>query len=136
MNTLSPPPIEFAISTVIAKINEWKCNKIFLSTEDKNIVQIFKQAFRDFCVTIEREYINYNPAIPNTLTRIDRPNDHFLQAKEYLTEMILLTTCNSVVMTRCSGACAVMMLANNFENVYVFNLGRYDIIGLDLEDIT
>lgn len=126
-----PPPIEFSVSIVIEKLQEWKCNKIFLATEDKNIVQIFKNIFGDSCVTVDREYIDYNPEIPNTLTRINRPNDHFLQGKEYLTEMMLLTTCTSFVATRCSGSCGVMMMTDDFENVYAFNLGKYGLIGLD-----
>lgn len=126
-----PPPIEFAVSTVIAKLQDWKCNKIFFSTEDKNNLQIFKNVFKDLCVTIDREYIDYTPGNIAPHSRINRPNDHFLQGKEYLTEMIILTTCTSLVTSRCSGACSVMMLSENFENVYAFNLGRYGVIGFD-----
>jgi len=125
------PPTEFALSTVVTKLQEWKCNKIFLSTEDKNIVQIFKQIFGDLCVTIDRKYIDYTPGGITPNMRIDRPNDHFLQGKEYLTEIVLLTTCNSLILTRCSGTTGVMMLSKKFENVYAFNLGRYGVIGLD-----
>ena len=126
-----PPPIEFALSTVVAKLQEWRCNKIFLATEDKEIVSVFKNVFRDFCVIIDKDYINHKPGNFVSATRIDRPNDHFLQGKEYLTEMMLLTMCNSFVTARCSGATGVMMLSNMFENVYAFNLGRYGVIGLD-----
>ncbi|MBR4383882.1 MAG: hypothetical protein IKP64_10035, partial [Selenomonadaceae bacterium] len=56
-----PPPIEFAASMVVVKLREWKCNKIFLATEDKNILQIFKNFFGDLCVTFDREYIDYIP---------------------------------------------------------------------------
>ena len=31
------PPIEYALTKVVEKFNEWHCNKIFLATEDKNI---------------------------------------------------------------------------------------------------
>ena len=129
--TLSPPPLELAVSTVIAKLNEWDCNKIFLATEDKNIVQNFKEIFGDFCVTFDREYVDFNPGQAVGIVRIDRENDYFLQGKEYLMEMAILSMCNSFVTARCSGSVGVMILAEDFENVFAFNLGRYGVIGLD-----
>lgn len=132
MASYPPPSIEFAISTVTVKLQEWKCNKIFLATEDKNIVRDFKNIFKDLCVTFDREYVDYNkPGEAISLVRIDRPNDHFLQGKDYLTQMVLLTTCNSFVAARCSGSVAVMMMADKFEHTYFFNLGRYGVISLD-----
>lgn len=77
-----PPPNEFAVKVIVEKIRDWKCNKIFLATEDKAIIQFFKDTFGDgfgdFCKVI-----------------------------------------------------GVMMLANNFENVYAFNLGRYGVKPVD-----
>ena len=116
---------------MIEKINEWKCNKIFLATEDKTIVQIFKQVFRDFCVTFDKVFLDYNPQEYVSVQRIDRPNDHFLQGKEYLTEMILLSTCNSFVATQCNGTFFAVLAADKFEHTYIFNLGKYGVIGLD-----
>ena len=126
-----PPPLEFAASTVVDKLQEWQCNKIFLATEDKSIVQSFKSVFGDFCTTFDREYIDYKPGQWVGRMHIDRPNDHFIQGKDYLTQMVLLSTCNSFVAARCSGSVGVMMLADKFEHTYFFNLGRYGVISLD-----
>lgn len=113
-------------------MEEWKCNKLFLATEDKSIVQVFKQVFGDLCVTFDRKYVDYNKlGEAVSLVRIDRPNDHFIQGKDYLTQMVLLTMCNSFVSARTSGTVGVMMLADKFEHTYFFNLGRYGVIGLD-----
>lgn len=65
---------------VVEKIREWKCNKIFLATEDKKIVQAFKQVFGKLCVTFDREYVNYQPGQAVGAVRIDRPNDRLLDA--------------------------------------------------------
>ena len=126
-----PPPTEFAASIVVEKLLKWRCNKIFLATEDKNIVQLFKQVFRDLCVTLDREYVDYKPEEWISVQRIDRPNDYFLRGKEYLTDMILLSMCNSLVAARCGGSYATVMMAENFEHTYFFNLGRYGLISLD-----
>ena len=125
------PPVEFAVSTVIHKMDEWNCNKIFLATEDKSIVKIFKNVFEKFCVTFDHEYVNYSEPKAITNCRIDRENDRFLQGKEYLIELVLLSTCNSFIAARCSGSVGVMMLADKFEHTYIFNLGKYGVIGLD-----
>ena len=126
-----PPPVEFAASTVVVKLREWQCNKIFLATEDKNILQVFKNVFKNLCVTIDREYVNYDPQKFLYQCQIDRANDNFLQGKDYLTQIVLLSMCNSFVAARCSGSVGVMMLAESFEHTYFFNLGRYGVISLD-----
>ena len=130
-----PPPPEHVIDVIIEKIRAWKCNKIFLATEDKNFVQFFKDTFGDgfgtFCVTTDREYIDYNPKLFATVTRINRENDHYLQGKEYLTQLVILSKCTSLIASRCSGTCGLMMLAENFENVHAFNLGLYGVRPVD-----
>ena len=109
----------------------WHCNKLFLATEDKKIVAIFKDIFGDLCVTLDREYVDYEQGKHISLMHIDRPDDYFLQGKDYLTQMVLLTMCNSFVAARCSGSVSVMMMADKFEHTYFFNLGRYGMISLD-----
>ena len=126
-----PPPVEFAASVVVAKLQEWKCNKVFLATEDKFIVQAFKNIFGELCVTFDREYVDYIPGKRLGSYGIDRPNDHYIQGKDYLTQMVLLSTCNSFVAARCSGSVGVMMLTDKFEHTYFFNLGRFGVISLD-----
>lgn len=122
--------MEFAASVVVEKLREWQCNKIFLATEDKTIVQIFKQVFGKLCVTFDREYVDYKPGQAVGLVRIDRPNDHFQQGKDYLTQMVLASMCNSFVAARCGGSYATVMMTDNFEHTYFFNLGRYGVISL------
>ena len=111
----------------------WHCNKIFLATEDKTIVTTFKQILGDLCIVFDREYVNYNPQTDKSvaMSRIDRENDYFLQGKDYLTQMVLLSTCDSFIAARCGGSVGVMMMADRFEHTYFFNLGRYGVISLD-----
>ena len=128
-----PPPVEFAESTVNAKLKEWKCHKIFLATEDKRIIDPFQSTFGERCVILDRVYVDYNSLKDRfvSVCRIDRENDHFLQGKDYLTQMVLITMCNSLVAARCSGTTTVMMMQENFEHTHFFNLGRYKSITLD-----
>ena len=126
-----PPPPEYATNTVLSRMKEWNCNKIFLATEDRSLVEIFKNVFGDACVTINREYVDYDPQkdvlwLPRL--SIEREDDNFLQGKEYLTEVMLFSMCNSLVFSGCNGALGALILASdNVENSYFFNLGRYGI---------
>lgn len=118
------------------KLRAWKCNKIFLATEDDSIVQFFKDTFVDgfgeFFVILDREYIDYKLGQQKIAAiRINREDDYFLQGKEYLTEMVLLSLCHSFVTARCSGSTGVMMLAEHFENTFAFNLGQYGVKPVD-----
>lgn len=130
-----PPPQEYARDVILEKIRTWKCNKIFLSTEDKTIVQFFKETFGDgfgtFCVTIDREYPDYKPGQFINDARAPRENDRYLNTKEYLTEMIILSKCTSFVTSMCSGATGVIVLSAGFENVYAFNLGNWGVVPVD-----
>ncbi len=126
-----PPPMEFALSTIIAALQDWKCNKIFLATEDKNILKTVKNVFENLCLTYDREYIDYVPGRRLGCYGLDRANDHFLQGKDYLIQMVLLSMCNSFIAARCSGATGVMLMADKFEHTYFFNLGKYNMISFE-----
>ena len=114
-------------------MQKWRCNKIFLATEDKNFVQPFKEIFGDACVMIEREYIDYDSAPKTNIPKLHtaRENDYFLRTKEYITELAILSKCNSFIAASCNGTISVMMMAENFENTYFFNLGKYGVVSLD-----
>lgn len=122
------PPIEYALTKVIEKLNEWHCNKIFLATEDKTFVHIFKNVFGDICVTLEKEFVQYDIKKWVSECHSSRENDYFLRGKEYLSDMLMLSICNCFVCGITSGSVGVMMMSD-FENVHAFNFGKYGQIG-------
>ena len=88
---------------------------------------MFGDGFGTFCVTIDREYPDYTPGKFINYCGTNRENDRLLNVKEYLTEIVILSTCNAYVASKCSGAMAVMTMQNNFEHTYIFDLGRYGV---------
>ncbi len=122
-----PPLPEFAASIADLKLREWNCNKIFLATEDKSFVQIFKKFFGEKCVTFDREYVDYKPGEKISLVRIGRENDYFQQGKDYVTQIVILSMCNSLVAARCGGSLCALIMSDHFENTYFFDLGRYGV---------
>ena len=108
-------------------MKEWKCDKLFLATEDKNILKMFQESFGDYLLTFDKEFVDYKPGTVVGKNRIEREDDYFLSGKDYLIEMMLLSKCNSFVATVGAGNTCVMFLAENFDNVHVFNLGLYGV---------
>lgn len=123
------PPIEYALTKVIEKLNEWHLNKIFLATEDKTFVQIFKNVFGEICVTLEKEFVKYDINKWVSECHSSRDNDYYLRGKEYLADILMLSMCNCFVCGITSGSVGVMMMSD-FENVHAFNFGKYGRIGL------
>ncbi|MBR1580062.1 MAG: hypothetical protein IJ668_06155 [Selenomonadaceae bacterium] len=121
------PPVEAVIDTARKLLEQWKCNKIFLATEDFNIVNRFKEAFKDKCIVTDRQYIKYDGRAHLGFYHINRENDYFLLGKEYLTQMVILSKCNCLLTSMCSGAAGMMMMADGFEQAVVFDLGKYGV---------
>lgn len=132
-NHFIQPQPEYAAAHVADKLKKWNCNKIFLATEDVTIARGFKNFFGDICIMTNRDYVNYDyqTAAPIGWYHTKRENDYFLRGKDYLTDMGILSKCNSFITGRTCGSMGVMMLAENFENVMAFNLGRYGVATLD-----
>ena len=120
-----PPPVDVAMKTVQEMKDKWNCNKIFLATEDQNIVSDFKERFGNTCITINKPYIKYDGQTYIPLYHIKRKNDFFLSGKEYLMQMLILSKCNCFVTARCSGSVGVMMMAEKFDNTLAFDFGNY-----------
>ena len=110
----------------------WNCNKLFLATEDKNYIPMFKQIFGDACIIPNNDYLNYDNSNPQdvSLLHTSRENDFYLRGKEYLSNMVICSKCNCFITCRTSGSVGVMMMADNFENTLAFNLGNYNTIAL------
>ena len=128
-----PPPIDFAKSVVNSKLKSWGYKKFFLATEDKKIIASFQKTFGDRCIILDREYVDYNSVKDKFVSncRIDRENDNYLQGKDYITQIVLLSMCGALVGARCSGNTVAMLMSDTFKHTYFFNCGRYGQLTLD-----
>lgn len=123
-----PPPVEFAVNTVSAKFNEWQCNKVLLLTKDISVAEMFKNNFGDKCSSLDQLYANFYNSEDNDSAEnnFSVNNDEcFLKGKEYLTQIMILSMCNSFIADRYDDSVNVMLLANKFAHKHFFNLGNY-----------
>ena len=126
------PSAEFAAHATASKFKEWKCNKIFLSTEDPDVREVFKNKFEDKCIILDQSDVEYYNSDATTELEGSAPeNKFFVRGKKYLTQMLLLSKCNSLIAERCLDATNVMLTASKFANTYFFNLGSYGMINVD-----
>lgn len=123
-------PIQPSAKQLIQRIRELKelycIDKIFLVTEDENILEEFKCEFASEVLKFldtkrfngsEQEYLI------NTMNR-EKVNTK-QQGIDYLAQILLLSKCNYFIGGRTSGSVGVALFTEGFEYEEYFDLGRY-----------
>lgn len=120
-----PPTAEQAISKSQEVMRGENFDSIYLATEDKNILAKFQAAFGDKLLLPEADYINYDYEHARLLADCDDINK-YLRGLEYLVSMLFLAKfCKGFVTCMVSGSAGVMCLSEDFDYLYVFDLGLY-----------
>ena len=128
-------PIQPDLENVIAKCHEMmeknNCNKIFVGTEDEQIAIKMKKEFGDAYITNSHVFTKYEENKWAPEFKSDRENDEYLQGKEYLATMVMLSRCNCFVGGRTSGTVGIMLMTDGFEDSYIYCIGRYGMEGTE-----
>ncbi|WP_216697686.1 O-fucosyltransferase family protein [Anaerostipes faecalis] len=128
------PEIKDVISLVEIKMQEFKCDYIYLATEEKKIVDEFESKFPGKILVNKREYYDqfYNLKNENgdnvriSWVHHDRENDNYLKSLEYLSSIVLLSRCQCLIGGCCGGTqFASYMNGNKYEYCHLFDLGIY-----------
>ena len=118
-------PKQPQISDIINRVNEftisYRCNKIFLATEDEKIVNVFKKKYGDKLIMAQQTFVEYTSGY---LASKNIPNKQE-RALDYLTNIVILSRCTGVIAGRTSGAVGMALLADSFEFEYYWDLGIY-----------
>lgn len=130
-------PIQPKISEIIRNarlfMGKWNCNKIFLTTEDEDILREFTEAFGDEVVSTERRYIKYIvcEGEEGQYLRYDRPpereREKYLSGLEYLTDVYIMSRCNCIIGSTTCGVIASVLMSQGFEHSYFFDCGIFGI---------
>ena len=116
-----PPPTEFAVNAISDKFKLWEHDKILLGTEDESIAEMFKNNFGEKCVSLDQIYtVCYDTAMNG-----NEEDSFIIKGMKHLTQMILLSVCNSFIAERCGDTAGIVLLTQKFEHVQFFNLGNY-----------
>lgn len=118
------PEIEVVIEDAKKMMKQYNCNKIFVATEEIKYQRALKHHFPDAFVTNSRVDVPYEDGY-RLQCRVDREDDEYIQGKEYLTNIVMLSKCNCLLTSRTSGSVGALLLAEKYEHVEVYDLGVY-----------
>lgn len=121
------PDLDSMLKTVKEKILEWgEFDLVYLCTEVQEACERFENEFgkQKICYYSQLRYKsdtnNYLGKVPLGI------GGHTEQGKGYWIALNCLALCNSLIAGRCAGTdVALAINNNNYENLYLFNLGRY-----------
>ena len=106
---------------------------LYLATEELRIVRQFESAFPGKVLTNKREYyddIYYNEDGVRLIGEVyhGRENEDYLKGLEYLSSILILSQCQSLIGGNCGGSAAALYFNNfSYEYWHLFNLGRYGV---------
>lgn len=115
------------IRTVKKCCTEWEMDYIFFVNEMQELVDMMQEAFQERLIVVPRlrDHID-RPTDGVTKNPMYYPGNRYQTNLDYLTEMSLLSKCNSLVGSMSSGTRAALIWnANEYENVYIMDKGLW-----------
>ena len=122
-------PIQPNISELFDKVDEikmkYKCDKIFLATEDASYENAFKKRYGNCLLTIIEKKVDYSGGYLSDTINDQKQETKISTGLNYLKKILLLSKCQCFVAGRTSGTVGVMLQDHNFECTYFFDKGSY-----------
>lgn len=99
-----PPTAVEAIETARTVMREHGCDRVFIATEDADVLAAFQAAFGEELLYNEALRFSVQPgrALTNYETDVKREHDRYLRGIEYLTTLTMLAQCDCLIGSRCS----------------------------------
>ena len=135
------PSFEEVVRTTRKVIKRFGYTSIYLATEDEDIANRFKKEFPGMILENKRHYLDKAFAKEKALLLRDVTlgisNEEEVLGLEYLTSLVLLSKCDSLVAGQCGGSVFARYLNGlEYRCCRIFNKGRYhgfDILKHDYE---
>ena len=130
-----PPTVEEAIPKIQEEFAGKAYDRIFLVTEDNRIVAKMQEEFGEkIFVAPQKRYGYTEHKFLNEIYAEDQELDSYQMGLDYITAIALLGRCNALMACRTSGAVAALILADQYEYTYFWNLGRYGTQEYDIQE--
>ena len=112
--------------TINQYCDRYHCEKIYLATEDTDVLEHFIHLYGDRLLYTDQKRVNkVTTYLYENEEFIGR--DPFERGVEYLTSIYILTKCNGLVAGRTTGTVGACIMADQYEFRHIFSLGRYGI---------
>ncbi|MGN0428160.1 MAG: hypothetical protein ACI4F0_10190 [Agathobacter sp.] len=113
-------------SMVDLYLKKYKCEKIFLATEDQRICEQFLADYGD-CVIVP-DAIRYMETNGKYLSELKTKEKNFnMETLTYIATIVGLAQCDYLVAGRTSGTVAATIFSSGYKDSYFFNVGKYGI---------
>ncbi len=122
------PDLDMVMEAVDRKYSSRKYDLIYVCTEEEQILTLFCEKFHD--------KVFYHPAARVkgkengylAQSSLYKDNDPYRVGADYWIALCALSRCNALVAGNCGGTQVALMLnQNQYEDVYIFQLGQYGI---------
>lgn len=121
------PTVDEMICLIYKYMEEWKCESIFLSTEDADVRNRLKQEFgkRLHCTNQQRFCETGKQWLANI--KFDRQQDPYLRGLEYLVTIEMLSRCDCLLAGICAGSVfAQIMNRGKYQHVKMIDKGVFE----------
>ena len=119
------PSKEMAAEKIDEFLKKYGNMKIFLATEDEDILNYLRQRYGDLIFTTDNNVIK-NYSGKNFLTNEIKGVNKYKFGLDYLVKMICLARCKYLIASMAAGSFfADLYNANNYADKYIFKLGVY-----------
>lgn len=122
------PTTKELIGLVEEKMTEWRCDYIFLASEENFVIDQFKEYFgNEYVLTNSAQRFDHTDGKLLYDVKFDRDNDEYLRGVEYLISICLLSQCCSLISTFVGGSVGAMTMKGcRYENYEIIDKGVYE----------
>lgn len=122
------PTLDDVIDTVVEKAAEWNMDYVFFACEAEAAVEKMKSRFGDRLITLPRMRYKEMPKIGEN--PLYAPGQKYQTNLDYLTEMVLLSRCTSLI-AGISGGVRMAIIwnadkAEKYEHIHIFETGLWN----------
>lgn len=126
---VQPEPEEI-VSEAAKRFNKGAYTATYVATEEKRLFDMVASAVGSENVREnKRKYYDaiYHQSGEDLIgkVRFDRENDNYWKGLEYLSSMIILSKCRTLVAGNCGGTLFAMLMSDNYTDPHIFNYGIY-----------
>lgn len=129
------PPLSIVIDDVRKNMTNSNCDYIYIASESQKIVETFQKEFPGKILTNNRHYYDkeYYDLCAVNKKKIwiadlfkDDYGQNYARGLEYLSSLVLLSSCNGLIAGNCGGSEAALYFNDNRYAFYkLYNLGLY-----------
>lgn len=119
------PTVQQALEKAEQIMEEQRCDRIFLATEDEAFYRAFLKKFGQKLIVNKTDYFHYQGGSTGK-EEYEQEGGGYSAGMEYLITTMLLARCNCLCAGCVSATVGALLLTEGYEYTYLFDLGIYE----------